>query len=191
MSFEGELRIPNCTKRNLRCTSPQIEPKPAPITTHAVAEPDCQSGRLLIWSVRPTKANRDLVRGRLGLSVPLRWRPAHGGSTSNAANNLVPREQIMYALSQQRYIWRWLSTKARQCRSSSWSRLTLPSRGRPTGYALRPPLMSNVKWLRALTACLRPPLKSGTPGRAGGLFQLAPQRGKKLESPEGDITCPA
>lgn len=33
--------------------------------------------------------------------------------------------------------------------------------------------------------------KSGTPGKAGGLVLLAPQRGKKLESPEGDITRPA
>jgi DNA-binding MltR family transcriptional regulator len=32
--------------------------------------------------------------------------------------------------------------------------------------------------------------KSGTPGKAGGLVLLAPQRGKKLESPEGDITRP-
>ena len=30
--------------------------------------------------------------------------------------------------------------------------------------------------------------KSGTPGKAGGLFLLAPQRGKKWESPEGDVT---
>jgi hypothetical protein len=30
--------------------------------------------------------------------------------------------------------------------------------------------------------------ESGTPGKAGGLILLAPQRGKKLESPEGDIT---
>jgi hypothetical protein len=32
--------------------------------------------------------------------------------------------------------------------------------------------------------------QSGTPGKAGGLVLLAPQRGKKLESPEGDITRP-
>jgi hypothetical protein len=65
--------------------------------------------------------------------------------------------KLMYALSQQRSIRRWLSTKASQCRSSSCSRLTIPSRGQPTAAhvcVLRHhlwrrclPLMSNVRRL--------------------------------------------
>jgi hypothetical protein len=55
--------------------------------------------------------------------------------------------KIMYAMSQQCSIWRWLSTKTRKCRSSSGSRLTIPSRGRLPACGLQQPLMSNVSRL--------------------------------------------
>jgi hypothetical protein len=83
--------------------------------------------------------------GRFGLSVPLRWRPAHGCGRSKTLNVVACRVQVHVRFEQ-------VQSGARRCKQE---------------------------------------IKSGTPGRAGGLFQLAPQRGKKLESPEGDITCPA
>jgi hypothetical protein len=79
-----------------------IEFKPAEITTHTVAEAVCQSGRLRNGAFAEAKKIEIGMRARFGLSVPLRWRPAHGGSTSKTSSTLVLRKQIMYASSQKK-----------------------------------------------------------------------------------------
>ena len=54
------------------------------------------------------------------------------------------------------------SGRRRPYRTKLIRRLTLPSRGRPTGYALRPPLMSNVRRLvfRCSEAVVAPAFRS-------------------------------
>ena len=83
--------------------------------------------------------------GRLGLPVPPRRRSAHSDCTSNASNTVALRKQSNVGCEPVVPRSTLPQHKAEKCRSSSRSRLTLPSRGRPTGYALRPPLMSNVR----------------------------------------------
>ncbi len=41
---------------------------------------------------------------------------------------------------------------------------------------------------RGQSAFIEVQVKSRTPGKAGGLILLAPQRGKIMESPKGDLT---
>ena len=156
-----------------RSPSLWLEPDHASNTTHALSVPDRQIGRLLCGVLG--KACRISIGppGWLGLSVPLRWRPAHGSERSNEcsaragrARNHVPFGPSQGATHQcrqepksvvSRSLGRGLRAvlyvrshrlQGKQYSSCSCSRLTLPSRGRLTGYALRPPLMSNVRRLK-------------------------------------------
>jgi hypothetical protein len=112
--------------------------------------------------------------GRLGLSVPLRWRPAHGCGRSKTLNVIACRVQVHVRFE---YVSkRGAPMQARdqafesrckaalcvhsprfqreKCSLSSSSRLTLPSRGRSPAYGLQAPLMSNVMALSLLRVTL-------------------------------------
>jgi hypothetical protein len=109
-------------------------------------------------------------RRRFGLSVPLRWRPAHGCSASAAlhlktrrAQSRVRLERVQSVAHQCKHEVKPFKSKSamrrleavlcaaslrlqvEKCSLSSSSRLTLPSRGQLPGYALQLPLMSNVR----------------------------------------------
>ena len=111
-------------------------------------------------------------RGQLGLSVPLRWRPAHGSSYSNECNaracrarnhvRLEPVQGATHRCKQEPESFESRSPKrsfgavlcvrlgrlqGKQHSLYSCSRLTLPSRGRFPAYGLQAPLMSNVRRL--------------------------------------------
>ena len=132
-------------------------------------------------------------RGQLGLSVPLRWRPAHGGSYSNECNaracrarnhvRLEPVQGATHRCNQEPKSFESRSPKrsfeavlhvwsrrlqGKQYSSCSRSRLTLPSRGQLPGYALQLPLMSNVRRLTQVLgayAKASPRFASRAPGR--------------------------
>ena len=157
-------RFANQVSRKLRSPLLWLEPDHTSNTTHALAESDCQIRRLLKRNIRRMQ---DAIHaaGRFGLSVPLRWRPAHGCggskdtectrlSTSNSctlrasskrgtsmhATGQVIREQV-----QSSFLCGLSSPSKREMRLSSSSRLTPPSRGQLPAYGLQLPLMSNVR----------------------------------------------
>jgi hypothetical protein len=138
------------------------------------------------WWEALAEAKQDAI-GRFGLCVPLRWRPAHGYGRSRILNVIAHRAQVYVRLEHtqsaaRRYKQEIHSFKSRckavfcvpsprlqreKCSLSSSSRLTLPSRGRLPGYALQPPLMSNVRRLsQHSTHALR---------RGSRAFQIAPR----------------